>query len=74
MLKNLIEDLNRQKQAAIKLLKKDSGFKAKSYRQSIEGIEPETATRRERERLEALCRKVASFYNVDLRDPAIMHS
>lgn len=73
-MENLVEDLKRQKQAALKLLARDTSFRAKAVKQGIEDIVPETATRRERVRLEQLCRKVASFYEVDLRDPAILRS
>lgn len=47
---------------ALSLLKGDSTPRANMVRRQIEGIDPASATRRELDRLAALCRKVQKHY------------
>ena len=63
-------DLVKKKKAAIRLLSGDKRSKASSIRQRIEEIDLSRATSREIVRFNALCSKVARFYDTDLRDPA----
>ncbi len=55
-------DLQQQKANALKLLKGDSNARGKALRSQIEAIDPTDATRREKDRLAALCRKVGMYH------------
>ena len=57
-----IDDLQQQKANALKLLKGDSSTRAKALRSQIEAIDPTDATRREKDQLAALCRKVGVYH------------
>ena len=72
-MKSSIEDISRIQGAALRLLNRDNGFRAKALRDQIEAINPAEATRRELVRLQSLCRKVATHYGVDLREAATIH-
>lgn len=56
------QDLEQQKANALLLLKSDSNSRAKALRGKIEAIDPTDATRREKDRLAALCRKVGVYH------------
>lgn len=74
-LQDYIEALERRRQAAMRLLKDDTAYKAESILSLIEKLDPTTKLSSSKKRqLEAYLNKVSQWYAVDLRDPAILRS
>lgn len=61
-----LQGLEQRKADALKLLQSHTNLKAIALRGQIEAIDPATATRREIDQLEALCRKVQKFNSGEL--------
>lgn len=59
-----VQKLSEQRRNALRLLEGDLGLRARALQRQIEEIDPNSSTRRQNERLRALCKKVERFYMV----------